>query len=137
MTDAELLNAFTDFVNTAWMIFTAYVSIVFAYLVAGYLISNKLGSKMVLLVSSIYTLVAVWAIFAINTNLQSISAAASEIRRVVREGESSLGWLPVVNVPQFLDSAIPIVVTLITIGAYAGSIVFFFYQRKYNSDNGT
>ena len=70
MTDAELLSTFSSFVNTSWMIFTAYVSIIFAYLVAGYLISSKLGSKMVILVSTIYTLVAMWAIFAINTNLQ-------------------------------------------------------------------
>ena len=137
MTDAELLSAFSSFVNTSWMIFTAYVSIIFAYLVAGYLISSKLGSKMVILVSTIYTLVAMWAIFAINTNLQSISAAASEIRRVVREGESTLDWLPVVKIPEFLDATVPIIVTLITIGAYVGSIVFFFYQRHHNDDTGT
>lgn len=136
MTDAELLNAFTGFVNTSWMIFTAYVSVVFAFLVAGYLVSNKLGLKMVLLVSSIYTLVAAWAIFAISTNLRSVSAAVIEIKRVVREDESSLGWLPLVSIHDNIDSAVPILVTIITVAAYLGSIVFFFYQRKGHSKHG-
>jgi pheromone shutdown protein TraB len=137
MSDADLLNAFTNFVNTSWMIFTAYVSVVFAYLVAGYLVSSKLGSNMALLVSTIYTLVATWAIFAINTNLQSISATAREIRRVVEEGESTLGWLPIVDIPDFLDTTMPVIVTFITVGAYVGSILFFYYQRNHNSESGT
>ena len=137
MSDAELLNAFTEFVNTTWMIFTAYVSVVFAYLVAGYLVSGKLGTRMILLVSSIYSLVAFWAIFAINTNLQSVSASVSEIKRIVREGDSTLGWLPLVSVPDFLNSAVPIMVMFITISAYLGSIMFFYFQRKGYSEDRT
>jgi len=137
MTDAELLGSFTDFVNTSWMIFTTYVSVLFAFLVAGYLVSSKLGSKMAVLVTSIYTLVALWAIFGINTNLRSVSAAVIEIKRVVRDGDSSLSWLPIVSMPDYFNSAVPILVTFITVAAYLGSVVFFFYQRRRNGENGT
>ena len=137
MSDAELLEAFTNFVNTSWMIFTAYVSVVFAYLVAGYLVSNKLGTRMILLVSTIYSFVAMWAIFAINTNLQSVSAAVIEIKRVVSEGDSSLGWLPIVSVPDYFNIAIPIIGTFITISAYLGSVLFFIYQRRSSGETET
>ena len=137
MTDAELLGSFTDFVNTSWMIFTTYVSVLFAFLVAGYLVSSKLGSKMAVLVTSIYTLVALWAIFGINTNLRSVSAAVIEIKRVVRDGDSSLSWLPIMSMPDYLNSVVPILVTFITVAAYTGSIVFFFYQRRSNGEDGT
>ena len=130
MTDYELLSTFIEFINTTWLIFTTYVSIVFAFLAVGYLISSRLTPKMVSLVVTLYSLVAVWSIFALSQNVQAISAAQGEIKRVVQESGSTLGWVPIASVPNFMNSAVPILVTSIAIVAYLGSVFFFFYQRK-------
>jgi hypothetical protein len=39
--DYEMLNMTEQFVNTTWTIFATYVSIVFAFLVASYLVADK------------------------------------------------------------------------------------------------
>ena len=135
MSDYELLSAFIEFINTTWLIFTTYVSIVFAFLVAGFLVSSRLSSKMTLLVTTIYTLVAVWSIFALNRNVAAIAAAQNEIKRAIQDSGSSLGWLPAASIPDFANSAVTFLVTTIAIFAYVGSVFFFFYQRKSSGDN--
>lgn len=130
MTDYELLNTFIEFINTTWLIFTTYVTIVFAFLVAGFLVSRKLSPAMVSLVITLYTLVATWSIFALNRNVAAIAAAQSEMKRLVEESGSSLSWVPVTSTPEFITSLVPILVTGIAVVAYIGSIVFFFYQRN-------
>jgi hypothetical protein len=133
MTDYELLSVFVEFTSNAWAIFATYVSIVFAFIVASYLASRHLMPKVVSLVIALYTLVSFWAVWAINSQVNSISATAAEIKRVVQEDQSSLGWLPVVAVPDFMFPIIPILITSLAIAVYAGSIVFFFYHRKGDS----
>jgi len=58
MTDHELLSTFIEFTNTLWTIFATYVSIVFAFLVAAYLVSSRLTPKVVSLVITLYSLVS-------------------------------------------------------------------------------
>ena len=130
MTDYELLSIFIEFINTTWTIFATYVSVVFAFLVAGYLVSKKLSSSIVSTVVTLYTLVAFWSIFALNRNVVAIGAAVAEINRAILEDGSSLGWLPAIASADFLTPVIPFLVTSLAIVAYLGSIFFFFYQRK-------
>ena len=130
MTDYELLSIFIEFINTTWAIFATYVSIVFAFLVAGYLVSKKLSSTIVSIVVTLYTLVAFWSVFALNRNVIAIGATVAEINRAVQEGESSLGWVPGVAAADFMTPLIPALVTGLAVVAYVGSIFFFFYQRN-------
>jgi general stress protein CsbA len=132
MSDYELVSVLIEYINTTWAIFATYVSVVFAFLVAGYFAAKKLASTMVSLVITLYTLVVIWSVFALNRNVASIGAATDEIKRVVREGESSLSWVPLTSTPDFLSSAMPIMVTGLAVVAYVGSLLFFFHQRKDN-----
>ena len=136
MTDYELVSVLIEFINTTWAIFATYVSIVFAFLVAGYFVANKLAPKMILVVVTLYTLVALWSVFALNRNVVAIGAAAEEIRRAVQEGNSTLSWVPAATTPEFLAPVVPFMVTGLAIVAYVGSIFFFFYQRKSDSPSG-
>ena len=111
MSDYELVSVLIEYINTTWAIFATYVSVVFAFLVAGYFAAKKLASTMVSLVITLYTLVVIWSVFALNRNVASIGAATDEIKRVVREGESSLSWVPLTSTPDFLSSAMPIMVS--------------------------
>ncbi len=130
MTDYELLSIFIEFTNTVWTIFATYVSIVFAFIVAAYLVSGRLTPKVVSLVLTLYSLVSFWSIWAISQNAYAIAATVGEMKRVVQESDSSLGWVPQAAVPDFMLPILPIVITSLAFVAYAGSIVFFFYQRR-------
>ena len=133
MTDYELLSILAEFINATWMVFATYVSIVFAFLVAGYLVSNRLTKRMISIVITIYTLVALWSLWGLNRNIATVTAIVAEIKRAVREDGSSLGWVPAVGTPDFLFPIVPILVTMLAVVAYAGSIAFFFHQRKFRA----
>ncbi|MDA1371637.1 MAG: hypothetical protein O2971_12875 [Proteobacteria bacterium] len=135
MTDFELLTIFIEFINTTWTIFATYVSIVFAFLIAGYLVAKNLSAIIVSLVVTLYSLVAFWSVWALNRNVVAISATSREMKEGILSGQSSLGWFPMASAPEYLFVALPALVTLIAVVAYAGSIFFFFYQRKHDSQN--
>ena len=84
MTDYEMISAFTAFWNMVWVIFAAYVSITFAFLVVGYLIASKLVSRMVGLVVGLYTLVSLWCMVGINRFVTNAMNLGAEIKRAGR-----------------------------------------------------
>ena len=130
MTDYELYSAFADTWSVIWLIFATYLTVTFAFLVAGYLVSKKLKSSMVALIVGLYSLVALWCTFGINRWVTTAAQMTREIQRAVAAGESTLGWTTMATTPQFVTGAIPVVLLVITVGAYAGSVVFFVHQRR-------
>ena len=135
MTDYELLSVFIAFTNTVWLIFAAYVSIVFAFIIAAYLVANRLSPQVVRLVISLYSAVSIWSIWAIRQNAVAISATVREMKRVVAESGSSLSWVPQLGIPESMIPIIPWLITLVAAVAYVGSIFFFFYQRRNEATN--
>jgi hypothetical protein len=117
------------------MIFAAYVSIVFAFIVAAYLVANRLTSPVVKLVISLYSAVSLWSVWALSQNASAISATVQEMKRVVAEGGSSLNWVPQLGIPDPMIPIVPWLITILAAFVYVGSIVFFFYQRKTESAN--
>jgi uncharacterized membrane protein YhaH (DUF805 family) len=130
MTDYELLTIFIEFVNTTWIIFATYVSIVFAFIVASHLVASQLTSREVSLVITLYTLVSIWSVWGISMNAISIAATSGEMKRRLLEDSSSLGWLHLLAMPDFMRSIMPFLITLLVVVVYVGSIVFFFCQRR-------
>jgi hypothetical protein len=124
-----MLSMTESFVNTTWTIFATYVSIVFAFLITSYLVADKLVARIVWVVIALYTLVSLWALWGLNRTSVSLAASMAEIKRMVQEADSSLGWWPPASTPDFAISAIPAVITAIAVLAYIGSVVFFFHQR--------
>ena len=135
MTDYEMMIGLTELINTVWIIFASYISILFAFLVASYLVASKLAPKIVTVVISLYTLVAVWVLFGINRTTSTIVGLASEIKHSVLESDSSLSWHSVTTIPDSLLAVLPVIITLVVAAAYVGSLFFFFYERKYGSSD--
>ena len=117
-----------------WGVFATYVSIIFAFLVASYIASSKLRPAIVSIVITLFTLVALWATWALNRGSVSAMAVVKEVKRGVQDGTSSLGWHPITGMPDSLLDIIPVIVTSVALLAYFGSLVFFFYQRKHPAD---
>jgi len=130
MTDYEMFSALSETIALLWTIFSIYVSIVFAFLVASHLAARQLASKIVSLVITLYTLVATWALFGLNRTAATLSAAIEETKQAVQESGSSLDWLPMVGMPDAFSRAFPILVLSIGLAVYIASIVFFFDERK-------
>ena len=130
MTDFEMITVFMELVSTLWTVFATYVSIVFAFLVVSFMASGKLRSGLVSIVIFLYSLVSLWALWAMNRGSVSLVGAAREMKRQIQDGSSSLGWHPAANTPEFVLAIIPFVVTLVGLLAYGGSLLFFFYQRR-------
>ena len=130
MSDYELYSGFAETWSVIWLIFATYLTVTFAFLVAGYLIANKLKPSMVTLLIVLYSLVSLWCSFAINRWVVTAVRMIREMKRLVANGESTLGWTTMVTTPDIATGAIPFVLLAITIGAYTGSLVFFFHQRR-------
>jgi len=130
MTDSELLSAFMAAVETLWLIFSTYVSIVFAFLVVSYLAASKLKKSLAAIVIALYTLVAFWSSWALNRGSNSVSAIAAELKARAQHGASSIDWHPAANTPDIVISTIPLLITFIAVLAYVGSVFFFYIQRK-------
>jgi hypothetical protein len=131
MTDYEIVSVLNEFVSTTWAIFATYVSIVFAFLVASYLVASRLVPRIVAVVIILYTLVALWAVWGLNRTAANLVASIAEIKRRVQEDGSSLGWLPATSIPDVMLHAVPFLVTTVAVVAFVGSVVFFFHQRKW------
>jgi len=130
MTDYEMMSLAIEIINTLWAIFAIYVSIVFAFLVAGYLVASQLAPKIVSIVITLYSLVALWSLWGLNRTAATAMALIAEIQRAVEQDGSSLGWYPGVSIPEPVLVGIPLLVTAVAVLAYIGSIAFFFHQRK-------
>ena len=58
MTDYELMSVFGEFVALQQDAYMNFVTIIFAYIVAGYFVAEKLSSKMTTVITILFTIVA-------------------------------------------------------------------------------
>ena len=124
MTDFELLIAFNEMAINSQDSYMNFVSIVFGFIVAGYFIAGKLSRKMTILLTTLFTVVALQEALTAMFFLQDQLGLIPEMQ--TREK------LQFHNASRIGDVAAPLViVTHITtlILGYVGSIIFFFHQR--------
>ncbi|MFT5134606.1 MAG: hypothetical protein ACI9SC_003086 [Gammaproteobacteria bacterium] len=77
----------------------SYVSIVFAFLVAGNMVAHKLKSNMVSLVVVLFTIASSILIFLMNRYGSQFSNTAKLMRETVEDGRLSLEWHPITYEP--------------------------------------
>ena len=131
MSDFELISTFMAAVETLWLIFSTFVSVVFAFLVVSYLVAGKLQKSLAATIIGLYSLVALWSVWALNRGSASVSAVGGQMKARVQDGTSTLGWHPAASTPDLVITAIPILITVIALLSYVGSIYFFYAQRKH------
>lgn len=125
MTDYELLIAFVETGQTSQDAYMNFVSIVFGFIVAGYLVADKLSQKMVILITILFTVVAfqeaLTAILFAHDQFGLIPEMQTRIG-LQFHGSSSIGDYPA--------DAIYVMFISTPVLAYVGSIIFFFHQRS-------
>jgi len=124
MTDFEVLMAFNEMAINGQDAYMNFVSIVFGFIVAGYLIADKLNRKMTIILTLLFTVVAFQEAMSAMLFLQDQVGLIPEMqtRKALQfHGASRVG-----------DFAAPLLIAThvaTQILAYVGSMIFFFHQR--------
>ena len=124
MTDFEITYMTNEYVNTLLTTFISYVSIVFAFLIAAYLVAPRLDRAMSIIVLLLYTLATFYLVLAVRYLASSVQVIQTGVSPVV--DRPALVPLLALNLPNKLELAVMVL-------AYIGSIAFFFQQRKRGS----
>ena len=132
MSDYEYLDIFATTFNSVQQLFVNYVSILFAFLVASWLIAHKLSKVLVVLSIGLFTLVTLYYITMTYFVAQNLITMISLIRQQVESGQSTLGWVGFTQVSNVLPLLPVLIFTKLL--AYIGTLLFFFYQRKAGAD---
>jgi len=110
-----------------------YFSIISAFLVMSYLVSDKLSniqSAIILILYTTCTSFIVLNIYALNIDLDSLYA---EMLLKKESGEFRLTWFG--KNPLWVPTTLTTIQVAICIGGYIGSVAFFFSKRTANSNN--
>ncbi len=128
MTDYEIASLFAEYASILEQTFINYISVMFAFLVASYLVAHRLSNAMigvVLVLYSAFALNQIAMMFAVSSDLRGlellmverISQGAEELRFHSGARNPLLGLL--LGVSGFFAM----------VGGFVGSLWFFFLQR--------
>ena len=124
MTDSELLMAFVEYGNFSQTLFMNFVTIIFAYLIAGFFVADKLNFKMAVLVTILFSITAFQEaasmLFAWN------DAVGLMPQMQTRE---ALQFHGLVSSGGFAGTLFYATYSFVVIVSYIGALTFFFHQR--------
>jgi hypothetical protein len=136
MTTYEKADLFRALVDSATNSMMGYISVLFAFLIAAYLVAPHFNRIMSCIVVGLFTMFSAVMIIAIDRSLASLSGLAEEIRKSAAAGDTTISWHPIVHEPTTWVSLIgPFLTSLLFAGTIAG-IFFFIYARKRTVGNG-
>jgi len=129
MTEFELLTFFNGLVDDSELLIERFLTLLFAFLVASYLVSTKLDRLMTTIVLSLYSVMAIRYAFVFFNISSDVIPLAAELRMLAARPDSSMNsWLDIGPV----HILFPIVFAVMLL-SYAASVVFFFRARMYRS----
>ena len=130
MTDYELVYLFVEIVKAHETSFMKYVAVLFSFLLAGYLVADKLESKMVFIIVGLFTLVALQMlsnIFGFGTDVASLGV---EIQSRASDGATGLDWHGAAAPWGVITISVARITSIAVVGlSYIGALIFFFHQR--------
>jgi len=134
MTEYEAVYLFRELIADLHQSMFDYVSLLSAFLVASYLIADKISSVLTVVLITLYSLVALnfaFQFFLMSTDAVSLYDFILEQKEV---GEFDLEWFG--KNPAWAGYMASTTRISTAVGGYVGSLVFFFYQRHKKNDAG-
>jgi cellobiose-specific phosphotransferase system component IIC len=125
MTDYELVDTFYTIASLADQLIASFVTLLFAFLVASYLASSKLDRRMVVIIISLYSFMALRYIALYYRVTDDIGALGRTLTEIRLEQGSSLDWLEISSGMWWATAGTSAAMLL----CYLASIFFFFYTR--------
>jgi hypothetical protein len=132
MTDYEMVSLFVETLEALQSAFTNYVAVLSGFLIAGYLIADKLEARMVGIVVTLFTLVVLQQGNIVVGLGHDSASLLGEISAQASDASSNLGWH---GGATELGSGIGRVILqfsalAVLILSYVGALFFFFHQRR-------
>ncbi len=129
MTDYELIALFTQVATTLQTTVMNFVAVLFAFLIAAYLIAGKLETKIVFIVVVLFTLITVnLTINAFGFGTDFVGLARQVAERAAQD-PSGLGWHGTATTSHAVLPFLQFSPAAVVILSYLGGLAFFFHQR--------
>jgi len=119
MTDYELLSLYTEYAQLFVSMVTVYVSILFAYLVAGYLVADKLTRFQFWLITGLFLFVSLDIASGIRIHGERAASLQGEIVRRIEAAESQIAFVNPSGLAEWLPPVIFVVYLLVSLIAVA------------------
>ena len=126
MTEYELVDTFYTIASLSDQLVASFITLLFAFLVASYLVSSKLDRKMAAVVIALYSYMALRYIVVFHNITDDIATLADTLTELALRESSSLGWL---NISAGI-STMYIVQTVVMILSFVASLAFFFHTQQ-------
>ena len=134
MSDYELIDLLYQNISVLQTVIMNFVAVLFAFLIAGYLVADKLGSRIVLIIVALFTIVALQQALATIGVAHDFVGLIGLLADRASQDSSNLGWhsstLSIKGVGQPVLHYGP---TIVIIFSYIGGLIFFFHQRHLGS----
>jgi cellobiose-specific phosphotransferase system component IIC len=130
MTEYELVDTFYTIAGLSDQLIASFITLLFAFLVASYLVSSKLDRRMTAVVIALYSFMALRYVALFYKVTDDIVALADTLTELRLRGGSSLEWLEISDG----ISTMLIMQTVAMILGFAASIFFFFYMRHHGNE---
>ena len=130
MTEYELVDTFYTIAALSDQLMASFTTLLFAFLVASYLVSSKLDRRMTVVVIALYSFMAIRYVVLFSNVTGDISTLADTLMQL-RSGEgSSLEWLEIQGGIWWVNVGTTIAMLL----GYIASVIFFFYTRHHDNE---
>ena len=127
MADYDLISLFHNSLTLLSQAIMDYVSVTFAFLIAGYFIADKLKSSMVVLIVFLFTSIQIGQLFNMYFLQHDMGVLTTEMALRAANTSFMLPNLVMTNNPGIYYV---IVMGVAIIGCYIGALIFFFHQRR-------
>jgi len=125
MTEYELVDTFYTIATFADQLIASFITFLFAFLIASYLVSAKLDSRMVVIVIALYSFMALRYVLIYYNATGDMIPLADTLMELRIRGDSSLDWLEIGGGMQMMHIGTSLAMFL----SFAASILFFFFMR--------
>jgi len=124
MTDFELMTLFYEIENSIQIAFMNYVTIIFAFLLAGFFAADKLNRPMTIVVIVLFTFAAFQQAGAYILTWSDQAGLLPDIA-----SRDALQWHSAAKVARVAGLFFSITYITTAIIGYFGALIFFFHQR--------
>ena len=130
MTEYELVDTFYSIGAFSDQLMASFIALLFAFLVASYLVSAKLDRLMTVVVIALYSFMALRYTLLYYNVTGDLATLAETLMQFRSSGGSSLDWLDVQGGIRWVNAGTTVAMLL----SYAASIIFFFYTRHHDDE---
>jgi hypothetical protein len=130
MTDFEILSLFGEFGTNIQDAFVNYVGVLSAFIVASYLVANKLTTRMSVVLIGLFSVVALQQGAALLLYWGDQVGLLAEMR-----GRDTLSWHGAHRAPPSIGLVFYATYFVTVFGGYVGALVFFLDRRRRKEDS--